>query len=57
VKATQCVVRRGTFETGNAEALAVVQTVTLCRDLGLSKIQLEVDAKNVVKALNLKEAD
>jgi ribonuclease HI len=55
VKAAQCIVQRGTLsEPGIAEALAAVQTVNLCRDLGLSKIQLEGDAKNVVKALNSK---
>ena len=57
VKAAQCIVRRGRFEPGIAEALAAVQTLMLCRDLGLSKIQLEGDATNVVKALNSIEVD
>jgi ribonuclease HI len=52
VKATQCVVRKGRFEPSIAEALAAVQALVLCRDLGLPKIQLEGDVKNVVNALN-----
>jgi ribonuclease HI len=57
VKAAQCSVRKGNFEPSVAEALAAVQTLTLCKDLGLTKINLEGDAKNVVTALNLKEAN
>jgi ribonuclease HI len=57
VKASQCIVRRSKCEPGIAEALAAVQMLILCRDLGLSKIQLEGDAANVVKALNSETAD
>jgi ribonuclease HI len=57
VKAAQCIVRTGRFEAGTTEALAAVQTLILCRELGLPKIQLKGDAANVVKALNSKTED
>jgi ribonuclease HI len=50
-------VQSGRVEPDIAEALAAVQTLILCRDLGLSKIQLEGDATNVVKVMNSEEAD
>jgi ribonuclease HI len=52
VKVAQCIVRNGRFEPSIAEALAAVQALVLWRDLGLPKIQLEGDAKNIVNALN-----
>ena len=57
VKAAQCIVRKGSFEPGIAEALAAVQTLIFCHDLGLTMINLEGDAKNVVTALNSKEVN
>jgi ribonuclease HI len=57
VKAAQCMVQNGRVEPDIAEALAAVQTLILCRDLGQSKIQLEGDATNVVKVMNSEEVD
>jgi hypothetical protein len=57
VRAAKCMVKRGRFEPSTVESIAAVQTLAFCRELRLTKIQLEGDAKNIVDALNSGEAN
>ena len=57
VCAAQCGVWLGRFEPNTAESIAMVQTMVFCKELGLTKIELEGDAKNIVDALNLNGAN
>jgi ribonuclease HI len=45
------------LESSLAEAEAVLMSIQLCRDLGLSRIVFEGDAKGVVDGINLAEVD
>jgi ribonuclease HI len=49
--------RRGCLEPCLAEAEAVLMAIQLCRDLGLSKVVFEGDAKVVVDGINSAEVD
>jgi ribonuclease HI len=55
VKAAQCCFCRGKFNPTTVKALAAVQAITYCNEIGMDKICLEGDAKNVVDALNAME--
>jgi ribonuclease HI len=55
VKAVQCCFCKGRFDPTTVEAMAAMQTITYCNEVGMDKICLEVDAKNVVDALNAME--
>ena len=48
---------RGCLEPSLAEAEAVLMAIQLCRDLGLSRVVFEGDAKRVVNGINSAEVD
>ena len=57
VKVAQSSFCSGRFDPITAEALAAVLTLRFCTEVGLEKVRLEGDAKNVVGALNSLEAN
>ena len=57
VVAAQCEMQRGYLSPVAAKAKAALVTVQLCRELGVSMVHFEGDAKVVVDAVNSAEAD
>jgi hypothetical protein len=57
VVAARCEMRWGYLSPAAAEAKVALLTVQLCCEMGFSMVHLEGDAKGVVDAVNLGEAD
>jgi ribonuclease HI len=47
----------GVFSPTVAESLAALDAIDLCRNVGLTKVHLEGDAKIIIDAVNCEEAD
>jgi ribonuclease HI len=49
--------RIGNLSLVAAESMAALMAIELCRDLGLTHVHLEGDAKIIIDAVNCEEAD
>ena len=49
--ASKCKVKDGVLDVTTGEALAALMAAELCVEMGISNVQLEGDAKNVVTAV------
>ncbi|XP_059431317.1 uncharacterized protein LOC132164745 [Corylus avellana] len=55
--AARCEMRRGCLPPAAAEAQALLLAISLCREMGLERVQLEGDAKTVIDAVSSTEID
>jgi ribonuclease HI len=57
LQGARCATRQGCLDPALDEAVAMLLSIQLCRDLGLTRIHFEGDAKGVVDGINSAEAD
>jgi hypothetical protein len=57
LKAARCVLQEGCFDPPVAKAMAILLAIRTCRDMCLTKVQFEGDAKGVIDSVNLGETD
>ena len=57
VVAAWCFTREGVFLPTVAESFAALEAIDLCRNVGLTQVHLEGDAKIIIDAVNCEEVD
>jgi ribonuclease HI len=57
MQAARCVMRMGYLAPLVAEAMAVLVSIQLCHELGITKVHFEGDAKGVVDMVNSSDVD
>jgi hypothetical protein len=54
---SKCQTKQGFFDPTTREAMAALMAAELCMEMGISKVKLEGDAKNVISAIISNDPD